>query len=664
MSPRDREIRARWWRWAPFAAAAAAALAFLVLNTLWYVEGIERFNARASRADASPLPGSSTREAPRGLFLDTDSYLWNHFGLEVASGRSWRVRRTDVDNYPFGREVHWSSAYTWLIAAAGRLRSAFTPESLPVAVERASRVLNPLLHLVFVLSAALLAARRLHPFAGAALLVALTSSFSILQSFFPGYPDHHGLVSLAIFGTLFPLYLGGGGIVPEGGEAAARRWFVASAAWGAFGLWVSAVTFALVLLSVGTAAVAAMLVAGRGEGASARFAPGLWRTWGITGAAVGFGFYLLEYFPNHLGLRLEVNHPLYHLGWIGGACLVSYAGAALLERRSMAGRDWGGIAAALAAVALLPLAIWLGGADVYNHRDPFLWRLSRQVMEFQRYPLGEFLRSFGVSLALWVLAALLLGLRGLGRERRFPAALALLFCLVPLGMSLWQRRWGSILACGLSLAPVVALALSSDGLRKTVARRLVAGVVLLGLAAHFTAFASAHLKDARLLRDGRADHLLLSTFAAAWDAARHLRGIEGDRRIVLASTPWPTTVMSYAGGFHGVGSLAWENLEGQKAMVDLFSAETDDEALRIVRERGITHIAVVASDFSAANQAFLKYGRPDERRIAGSLGRRMFQRPPPWWLAPVGYVPRSPVFRSNPAFFGVYLFRVDPRVLA
>lgn len=660
--PESREAR----HWALFALAAVPVLVFIVLNAFWYIEGIERFNSFTARADIAPPPEVSVREHPRRLFLDADSYLWNLYAGEVARGRAWRVRRTSFDNHPRGREVHWASAYTWLLAAAGRLWSAASGTELTASVERASRFLNPLLHLVFVVFSSLLAARRFHPLAGVFLLISLTASNNLLRSFFPGYPDHHGLASMAIFGTIFPLLAGGAGLVRGGQEAerAARRWFTASAAAAAVGLWVSGITFGIVLLSVGTGAVAAMLVSSGGDPSETRFVPGLWRRWGISGAAIGFALYLLEYFPSHLGLRLEVNHPLYHLGWVGGAFLISYAGEKILGRRSLKARDRWGAVASLAAIAALPLAIWIGGAGVYGLRDPFLLRLSLQIMEFQRYPPRDFLIAFGPFLAIWALAALLLGRRGLGVEQRFPGAFALLFCLVPLGMTLWQRRWGTILACGLALSPMVVLILSSDGPKKSLLRRLAAGAVLMALTAHFIAFALPHIKEAKLLREGRADHLILSSFAAAWDAAGFLRRSEGDRPIVLASTPWPTTVMSYAGGFRGIGSLYWENLDGLEAAVDLFTAESDDEALRIVRERGITHVAMVATDFSMANLMYLRSGNRDESRIAHTLGRRIFRGPRPWWLSPLNYVPRNPLFRDNPAFFGVYLFRVDPRVLS
>ena len=45
---------------------------------------------------------------------------------------------------PFGREVHWNSAWAWTIAAAGELHEAITGLPLPRALERASLWLNPL----------------------------------------------------------------------------------------------------------------------------------------------------------------------------------------------------------------------------------------------------------------------------------------------------------------------------------------------------------------------------------------------------------------------------------------------------------------------------------------------------------------------------------------
>ena len=45
--------------------------------------------------------------------------------------------------------------------------------------------------------------------------------------------------------------------------------------------------------------------------------------------------------------------------------------------------------------------------------------------------------------------------------------------------------------------------------------------------------------------------------------------------------------MSYSGGFHGIGSLYWENLAGLTALSDILTATSNEEALRLIRERGI-----------------------------------------------------------------------------
>ena len=75
----------------------------------------------------------------------------------------------------------------------------------------------------------------------------------------------------------------------------------------------------------------------------ARFEPDVWRLWGRVGAALSLVFYLIEYTPSHLAMRLEVNHPFYALAWWGGAEIVGAAGAWALdrsrfERRRLAGR--------------------------------------------------------------------------------------------------------------------------------------------------------------------------------------------------------------------------------------------------------------------------------------------------------------------------------------
>ena len=76
------------------------------------------------------------RPPRRSVFLDTDPFLWNRFALQVATGESRRIRRTGFDNAPYGREVHWSSGFVWLLAGSGWLWKLFSGADIQSAIEK------------------------------------------------------------------------------------------------------------------------------------------------------------------------------------------------------------------------------------------------------------------------------------------------------------------------------------------------------------------------------------------------------------------------------------------------------------------------------------------------------------------------------------------------
>ncbi len=148
----------------------------------------------------------------------------------------------------------------------------------------------------------------------------------------------------------------------------AKHWFIASGIAGGVGLWVSTASEAPVLAEVGLGALLATGLFARGVSARswAKPDPSLWRVWGWSGAATSIFFYLLEYFPSHLGMRLEVNHPLYAFAWAGGGEIIYrvcrwWGGGQLAESP----RDWAWLAGGACAVALVPVIIYLFADQVF-----------------------------------------------------------------------------------------------------------------------------------------------------------------------------------------------------------------------------------------------------------------------------------------------------------
>lgn len=659
-----------------------ASFAFVMLKALWQYDAIQRYNSLGLAGSPDLSPGGSQDLGRRSVFLDIDSQMWNLFAAEIATGASFRVRKTDFDNYPSGREVHWSSGYAWLLVLAGRIWKIFTHTDIRTAIERASIFVNPVLHLLFILVAAVFSARRFHWWAGVISTLAIAGSAPILDTLNPGMPDHHGLITLSAAGMMLGLFFGGSGftrsspamteVLGNGRDAfldekCARRWFIMSGVFAGAGFWISSITMTLLCLAVGGAVAASMLVySGGGRDTEVRYAPELWLWWGASGAVAGFLFYLLEYFPGAMALRLEVNHPLYHLALLGGSGLLAVFCRCRVAGRPPRAKEWLWIAAAIGALAPLPIFVFVGGEKYFLLSNPMLWRWHKAIVEFYPISRAKYLELFGIMSVVWLLAAAVLPKIAIRKERRSWLAFGLGAALVPFGLTCWQQRWASLLAVTLLLAPfsgilgaVAAPARAASLLRARWHQVLILVLVL----AQFIRCGTMQLAYAHDLKTGKSGDMQLALYSVAREAAEYIRIFEHDRRVVILSTPWPTVVMCYSGDFKGVGSLYWENLEGIKAFSDILTATSDSEALRLIRERGIRYMAFMQSDYNVPAYFYRKYGRePERREIEEMFGTRLMSGAGPWWIQRIPFRSSIPKFRSGALFYKVSIFRIDTRI--
>src|SRR5881397_2738221 len=74
------------------------------------------------------------------------------------------------------------------------------------------------------------------------------------------------------------------------------------------------------------------------------------------------------------------------------------------------------------------------------------------------------------------------------------------------------------------------------------------------------------------------------------DLAGVLRSSQPRGKIVVLADPDSSAAIAYYGGLQSVGTLYWENTAGLKAAAEIFCAEHDEEARRLIRARGITHV--------------------------------------------------------------------------
>ncbi len=651
-------VRRHWW-----IAALIAALGLLGVDG---AQKLHRMRALAALGEArSPEPERDPR-SPTGyrwgqrnqILFAEDGYNWIMQTQAMGAGGGLRVRRADYDNYPYGRDVHWSWPLHGWLAALGWIESRATGDPWPIAVERAAPLSNALLLAMLVLAIVPLAARKFGSSAGALLALGLVAVAPFSVQFEVGGPDHRGLASVCAFLSLLFLLAGRGGWAREGGPGEpapddAGGWFIASGVAGGIGLWISAATLVPVLAGIGIGALASggWLARGLGRDAGLKPRPDLWRAWGVSGGAASLLFYFVEYFPSHLGVRLEVNHPIYALAWAGAGDLLCRAcrrlqGGTLAT--SSGDRLWAG--ASCAALVLPAVTLLAGGEGLFVISNPLMWALHNDYIE-EFFSMAHRLRGLsGFELAHALLFQVnLLPLLGLGMAwlclgpaLSRPAKAILALAAIPAAISgvlaVRQNRWLSVsdalwLAALVAIVHVIGSGPGAPGRR--IRRFRLAGCafllpVLLPYPVGILGAASA------------------AKPASAWefqqlvsrDLAHWLRNRTGDEGGVILSGPSATTELIYFGGFKGIGTLYWENLSGLKALAAIYGASSPERALELIRQRGITHIVVYSWNSFADAAARLERGlRVDQPAPANAFMTGLLRSPqgPPTWLRPIFY---------------------------
>jgi hypothetical protein len=596
----------------------------------------------------------------------SDTYHWIMQTQAMLAGGPLRLHSVAYDNAPDGREMHWSSPPRWWLALLALLDSGVSGRSPGAAVEQAALYADPVLLAIFLLVAIPIFARRFGPHGAALMAIGSVASHPFYLNFIAGNAEHQGAAEVCALLTLACLLGGAGGWIGAGrGDGArcgkfgeppspkqARNWFIASAVAGGVGLWLSAASEAPVLAGTGLGAIASLAMARRQsgpEGAIPR--PELWRLWGLAGCATSFAAYAIEYFPFQMGWRLEVNHPLYGLAWLGGGELICQLGrlwapgprTAPLNRRSVLG--------ACALIALLPSVLLFTRGRTFWVADPFLWRLHTSfIAEFHSMPweLAQSHWSFAaigrlLPLMLSLPALALLCLRGTGEYWKAQLILALAPAGLELALAVGQLRWWG-LATGVALAallPFFELVESRFPGRRT-GLCLAACALLLApgafnavsLVSRESGFTTANLQ-------GIEDR----------DIAQWLRLRAGDDPAIVLSTPNTTTSLIYHGSLRGIGTLYWENKDGLEAAAEIFAA-TPEEAHVLILRRHVTHIVLLSWDpFVSAYVELargLPYGAPWP---PGSFADALLGRTPlPPWLRAIPYpLPQNPALRDQTA---------------
>ena len=575
------------------------------------------------------------------------SYQWIAETQQMLARREWRVRHVDYDNAPFGREVHSASLYRWWLGLIAWCDHSVSGRPLGLSVERAALFADPALQLLLMVGTTIFIARCFGTFPAALLALGLAAIYPFAGGFLPGVPDDHGLAWACGLWSVLPLLAGTGADPPAArrkGETAAieaagtrRRshqlFFIAGVA-GGVGLWISAASQAPVLVGIALGGILAAWIASDGTqknpADTREIAP--WRTWALGGATTCLAAYLIEYYPAHMELRLQVNHPLYGLAWVGvGELLAQTESCFRRGKFSWNRRQAVWVVLATAAVAALPVAMVLSGTQSLLTLDQLASRLSC-------LPDGVVAKSFrawivhdGVTAAvgatclpllllgpaLWLLAR-----RQTGRERRTALAIALGPVLVTLILACLELRWWN--GCDCMLLALMAAATAVNSSRHRWLWSGFAGLVFLpGLVQLVPpAWAPENIAFTRLEVEG-----LIERALAHWIADH----ADSDGAVILVP-PDRTTSWCFHGGLRGLGSANWENRDGLEATIRIVTATTAKEALALIQDRGVTHIILPSWDTDLDEFARWTLRNPEDAFI---MAIHHWALPP--WLRPLPY---------------------------
>lgn len=566
-------------------------------------------------AGISELGRNGKNVHPGGLYMD-DAYFWLGYAREIGSGKTWRVRETKADNAPYGRPVQWSQSASWMLVALGKARQLLTGEAWTAALERAAILQGPLQFVLLAAGLSSILFMRVGAIPAGLFSLYLATQPDISWMFNPLRPGHRGLQ--CFFGICFLAGLamsGAGWTRTESGTSGrrfawvkplelpgysgARNWFVLSGVCAGMGLWISAAVDGAMLLAAFGASFILAAACGSRNTKGAQVHPELWRLWGWTTGLISLFFYLLEYFPSHLRIHLEVNSPVYS----AMAVLMGESVCQVLKARfgQKTRRKWHVMLGLLCAflVALVPLGILFGPTEWHAIRDLQTGRVPHLIKETRSFAasvgkdyLQLYFQTFGILPAFMVLAAF-----GVFARLRVQERTALLLAMLPayglFALACIQYRFFGLHAMlSVWLAVLTgAVAWRWSGEHWKVRRPAwIAGALVVLLLLQPAIFAKTKIQTFRaILQPGAAPVEALALTAIAKQTALAFREAAGPGARVVAEADM-VPYLFYFTDATGVASTYWENRDGLHAQTAFMNDEDGGTARKIARERGLTYL--------------------------------------------------------------------------
>ena len=660
--------------WLVIPLCACVFLAWTNYERARRVEAVIRTNAEDAIVDATSPTGYAGGK--RWLIVperNNRSYQWIAETQQMLARGEWRVRHVDYDNAPHGREVHAASPYRWWLGLVAWCDHAISGRPLGLSVERAALWADPLLHLLLVLVATLFAARSFGPFPASLLALGLVTLFPLAGSFLPGAPDDHGLAWACGFWCVLFLVAGAAGSPflstnPAGQQRRARRCYVLAGFAGGVSLWINAAQQTAVLAGLALGGILAAWIASRARagkpGPAGADETSPWRIWALSGAITSLAAYLVEYYPAHMETRLEANHPLYALAWIGLGELLTQTERWFAQRKFACTRGqaaW--LVVGIAALAALPITLWLAKTQFF---DPLATRLSglpdgAVAGNFAKWIVRDGLTG---AVAATCLPLLLVGTglwqlvrRRTGAAARAALAIAAGPVLLTLALACSQLRWWNLFD-GMLLALLMATLAGSRPSRGSASLRLApaghspallpeksptigrgapsrgtwAGLAAVVFLPGLLPLWPLPAEEKQIAFTPLEAQGLIERALAHWIADRAEPG-----RAVILGPPDKTTSWAFHGGSRGIGSANWENQAGLAATVAIITAGNVNQAQTLLNQRGITHLVLPSWDTDL--DEFLRWSlkNPDDGFLTAmhNWGLPPWLRPLPYRLPPV-----------------------------
>ncbi|MFM8365093.1 MAG: hypothetical protein ACKOAS_08065, partial [Verrucomicrobiota bacterium] len=488
----------------------------------------------------------------------------------------------------------------------------------------------------------------------------------------------HGITAFALMGLIFGIaWAGAGWVQKPGGKSfipphslkQARHGMIFSAICGAAGLWISAFSASTVLSGIGLGAIVTTAIFRKSaEKSGSQFEVSLWRTWCLWGAGGSLFLYVLEYFPNHLGMRLEVNHPLYALAWLGGGWIIATVCGWIVAERGTP-FPFTKLLLPLAACAVLPATILLGGPAVYIPGDEFMAGLWKNIAELlplmTRIQMGaiSWKVAFGYFPAFVALAIILAFFRKVDGASKA----VLVFLCIPIvmitAMQFYQVRWGMlngplyIALAGLVVPQLWRLLPPLPGPR-AVGALVLCGAVYLFSADTVRGMVLPFWKQYSSKQNIEVGSGQLLALLHRDMAKKFLENAQG-RPITMLSSPNSSCLLSTFGGFKTIGTLYWENVDGLKSAAHALNAQSPDEALALIQKHGVTHVSLMTWENFIGPYFQIIHPKPiPGKSLENSWGQRaLFNKEFPRWARPIPY-PKN--FLTNALKQDVVMLEIVP----